>query len=345
MEPGPDATAAPTPLESLRRSLAGGRLAHAYLFLGDDSEVLTEAALSLTALINCPTPPARSPNGRALAACGRCSTCRRIASRSHPDVLWVRPQNKMRQIDVDQSREVIHQLSMKPTEAQHKVAIFVGADRMNASAANAFLKTLEEPPAGSLILLLSTEPERLLETILSRCQRLNFGTGARLRVAPGVLAWLREFGQHAAKPGAGLLPRYQLLGTLLNALTALRESLEASLTAASPLERYPDASPEQKERWEDELKAAIESEYRLRRGEYLVGFHGWLRDIWLHSLGQAIDLVNFDDLTADTATIGRRLKPLEAAENLDSWERTQRLLYTNVQEALALEVGLLRLRL
>jgi DNA polymerase-3 subunit delta' len=315
------------------------------LFLGDDTEVLTEAALALAALINCPAPPATSANGRALAACGHCSTCRRIASRSHPDIVWVRPQNKMRQIDVHQAREVIHQLAMKPTEARHKVAVFVGADRMNTASANAFLKTLEEPPAGSLILLLSTEPDRLLETILSRCQRLNFGTGARVRVSPGVMAWLREFGHHAAKPGAGLLPRYQLLGTLLNALGAMREEIETSLTAASPLERYPDASPEQKERWEDELKAAIESEYRLRRGEYLAGFHGWLRDIWLQSLTLAGDLANFAELSPETTTIGRRVKPVEAAENLDSWERTQRLLHTNVQEALALEVGLLRLHL
>lgn len=267
LEPGPDASAAPTPLESLRRSLAGGRLAHAYLFLGDDSEVLTEAALvpdRSDQLSHTSAAIAQRPRARRLRR--RCSTGPRIAKSSHPDVLWVRPQNKMRQITSIRPGKSSTSLSMKPTEAQYKVAIFVGAyldEHLRG-------QRLSQDPGGTAggsappILLLSTEPERLLETILSRCQRLNFGTGARLRVAPGVLAWLREFGQHAAKPGAGLLPRYQLLGTLLNALTALRESLEASLTAASPLERYPDASPEQKERWEDELKAAIESGIAIR---------------------------------------------------------------------------------
>lgn len=335
----------PSPAELLRRSLAGGRLAHAYLFLGDDGEVLVDAAMALASQMNCEAPPERAANGRPLRACGRCSTCRRIAQRSHPDVVWIRPQNKLRQIDVDQAREVIHQLSMKATEAAHKVAVFVGADRLNTAAANAFLKTLEEPPAGSIILLLSTEPDRLLETILSRCQRLNFGTGGRLRLAPGVVAWLREFAHHAAKPGAGLLPRYQLLSTLLNALAALREELETSLSASSPLEKYPDASPEQKERWEDELKATVESEYRLRRGEYLIGLQAWLRDVWLASLGQPGDLANFPEFATDTTAVGSRRHPTDTAENLEIWERTQRLLFSNVQEALALEVGLLKLRL
>ena len=336
---------APRPLDLLRRARAGGRLAHAYLFLGDDAGVLDEAALAMASLVNCPTPTRVAANGQSLDACGRCSTCRRIANRSHPDIVWIRPQNKMRQIDVHQAREVIHQLSMKPIEAIHKVAVFVGADRMNVSAANAFLKTLEEPPAGSLILLLCTDPDRLLETILSRCQRLNFGTGGRPRVSPGVQAWLRDFATLAARPGAGLLPRYQLLGSLLTALSVLREEIEATLTAASPLEKYPDASPEQKERWEDELKASMESEYRLRRGEYLTGLQSWLRDIWLATLGMGTDLAQLHELLTEASTVGGRLSPVAAAENLASWERTQRLLFTNVQEALALEVGLLKLQL
>ena len=319
-------------------------MAHAYLFLGDDMEVLIEAAKSLARVLNCEAPTERAENGRPLHACGRCSTCRRIGNQAHPDVLWIRPQNKLRQIDVEQAREVIHQLAMKPSEAAYKVAVFTGADRLNLSAANAFLKTLEEPPASSVILLLSTDPERLLDTILSRCQRLNFG-GGRLKLSPSVTAWLRDFGTQAAKPGAGLLPRYQLLGTLLNALAALREELETTLTAASPLEKHPDASSEQKERWEDELKATLESEYRLRRGEYLVGLQAWLRDVWIQALRLGTDLVQLPEFSLETAAVGQRLRPAPAAQNLDAWERTQRLLFTNVQEALTLEVGLLKLHL
>ena len=342
---GSDGVVVPTPVELLRRSIAGERLAHAYLFLGEELELLEEAARDLAQLLNCTSPRERAPNRRPLLACGACTNCRRIAHGNHPDVLWVRPQNKMRTIGVDQAREVIHQISMKPTEAFHKVAVFVGADRLNVQAANALLKTLEEPPPGSVLILVSTEPDRLIETILSRCQRLNFGTGGRLRLSPPATAWLRDFAAQAARTGTGLLPRYQLLGSLLNALAALREEIETSLTASSPLEKYPDALPAQKERWEDELAAGIESEYRKRRAEYLVGLQAWLRDVWLESLGHAEGLLHFPDFSEGTAVVGRRLKPAAAAGNLESWERTQRLLFTNVQESLALEVGLLKLKL
>lgn len=339
----------PTPWEFLVRSVAGERLAHAYLFLGDEMPVLSEAAVSLACLLNCETRPKRasdkSRNGHSIRACGVCSTCRRIASHNHPDVTWVRPQNKLRQIDIDQVREVIHQLAMKPAEADHKVLIFVHAERLNVAAANAFLKTLEEPPQHSTILLLSTDPSRFLDTILSRCQRLTFGTGGKLKLAPHVTEWLREFAQQAAQPGAGLMPRYKLLGTLLTELTSRRETLDQTLRAASPLEAYPDASPDQKERWEDELKAQIESEYRLHRGEYLTALHAWLRDVWLQTLGQGGQLLNLPEYGRESSAVGSRIQPREATGNLESWEGTQRLLFTNVQEALALEVGLLKLNL
>ena len=340
-----DGVLVPTPAELLRRSIAGERLAHAYLFVGEDAELLDEAALDLAQVLDCTSPLERAPNGRSLVACRTCKVCRRILSGNHPDVLWVRPQNRTRTIGVPQARDVIHRVEMKPTEAGYKIAVFASADRLNVQAANALLKTLEEPPPGSLLLLLSTEPDRLIETILSRCQRLNFGTGGRLRLSPAATAWLRDFATQAARSGTGLLPRYHLLATLLTALVAMREEIETALKALSPLEKYPDALPEQKECWEDELLAGIEAEYRKRRAEYLVGLQAWLRDVWLESLGVAEGLLNFPDLGEGTATVGRRLKPAAAAGNLESWERTQRLLFTNVQESLTLEVGLIKLQL
>ena len=77
-------------------------------------------------------------------------------------------------------RELMHEVQLKSSEAEVKVAVIVAADRLNPQAANAFLKTLEEPPPKSVLILLSTEPGRILETIMSRCLRLNFaGEGAR----------------------------------------------------------------------------------------------------------------------------------------------------------------------
>ena len=329
--------------ELLRRSLARGRLGHAYLFQGDDLDTLEQAATDLAQTLLCGQPLETGPDGQSLRPCGECSQCRRILHRTHPDVTWVQPESKMRQISTAQAREVSRILGLRPSEAPRKIAIFVGADRLHPSAANAFLKTLEEPPAGSILLLLTTEPGRILETILSRCLRLSFGT-AGVQVAAPVQAWIGVFSEAARGRSSGLLARYRLLGQLLETLAESRTRIESSLSADSPLARYADATPDQKEQWERELNAAIEAEYRRHRSEYLAGLHLWLRDVWMTRIGSPGDLY-LPQLKEAAAEVASRLTAEEARLNLEAWEMTQRLLHTNVQEALALEVGLLRLRL
>lgn len=330
--------------ELLRRSLSRNRLAHGYLFLGDDIGLLESGAEALAQTLNCLKPTEVSDGGTPLAPCGSCINCRRIVSRNHPDVSWIRPENKSRQISADQTRDLVRTIGLKPMEAVHKMAVFVGADRMHTTAANVFLKTLEEPPPGSVLILLSTEPGRLLDTILSRCQRVSFGARP-FRVEPAVEQWVSEFSRLAAQGSAGIIARYRLLGTLLASLAVGREAIEERLTAASPLSRYPDATPEQQERWGDELTAAIEAEYRRLRGEYLGGLQAWLRDVWSVSAGAGAGCAFFPELSGASESVARRLRPADALANLENWEKTQRLLHTNVQEALALEVGMLRLHL
>jgi len=338
-ESAPSSSAA----ELLRRSLTRGRLGHAYLFQGDDLASLEQAATDLAQTLLCDQPLETGPEGQSLVPCGKCSQCRRILHRTHPDVTWVQPESKMRLIVAAQAREVSRILSLRPSEAPRKIAILVGADRLHPTAANAFLKTLEEPPAGSILLLLSTEPGRILETIVSRCLRLNFGT-VGVQIAEPVRAWIGVFSEAARGRTSGLLARYRLLGQLLEALAESRTQIESTLTAESPLARYADATPDQKEQWERELNAAIEAEYRRYRSEYLAGLHLWLRDVWMTRIGSPGDLY-LPDLGEASADVASRLTAEEARLNLEAWEMTQRLLHTNVQEALALEVGLLRLRL
>ena len=109
-------------------------------------------------------------------------------------------------------------------------------------------------------------------------------------------------------------------------------------------EKYGDAEKDLRERWEDELKAAVESEYRRQRGEILRLLQGWLRDVWLHTHAAGENLLSFPEIPG-ADEVARRLTPRQAEENLAVIEQTQRLLFTNVQEALALEVGLLKLNL
>jgi DNA polymerase-3 subunit delta' len=328
----------------LQRSLERGRLAHAYLFTGDQLDELEAVARTLAKTLNCQNPPARASNGVPIDCCDKCVNCRKVQEGNHADVQWLRPESKTRIISVDQVRELIQTVNLKPTEAEYKVGVLVAADRLNIQAANAFLKTLEEPPKKSVIILLSTEPGRLLDTILSRCIRLTFATGGQ-KFSPTQLEWLDAFASTVIEAQGGLLARYRLLGTLLSQLGTAKEAIEEQLTARSPLNRYADAETDLKEKWEDELKAAIEAEYRRQRSEMLNALQWWLRDVWLQTVTVGEDLLTFPQHREVTAAIAQKLQPTDALANLTHLERLQRLLFTNVQEALALEVGLLKLKL
>jgi len=247
-------------------------------------------------------------------------------------------------VTIDQMREMMREIQLKPTEAGYKVAIIAGADRLNGAAANSFLKTLEEPPPKSVLILLSTEPGRILETILSRCLRLNFaGDGAR-RWNSDQIEWLTGFSALASAEQKSLLGRYRLMDLLAQKLAALREAVDMELSARSPLEKYDDVEKDLRERWEDELKAAIEAEYRRRRGDVLALVQWWLRDVWLQSLAASREFLSFPDMRG-ADQVAARIGEARAKDNLRAIEQTQRLLHTNVQEALALEVGLLKLHL
>lgn len=331
-------------VDLLQRSLARGRLGHAYLFTGGDLEELAAAGRALAMTLNCASPPRRGESGLPLDACGACLACRKVKEEAHPDVFWVRPESKTRIIKAEQIRELIRELNLRPTEAERKLAVIVAADRMHPSAANAFLKTLEEPPAGTVLLLLSTEPQHLLETILSRCLRLNLAGGGP-QVSRESEAWLKGFASLLAASGQSRLERYRLLGELAGQLHQLRESIAQRLEAQSPLQRYPEAEPDLKEQWEAELKAAIEAEYRRQRGELLRALAWWLRDVWLATEGMNGAGVTLPALAEATRQAAARLKPAQAQANLEIMEEMAARLRTNAQETLVLEVGLLKMNL
>jgi DNA polymerase-3 subunit delta' len=341
-------------IELLQRALERGRLAHGYLFVGDREAILEDIARTLAKTLNCLDPVRKS--GVAVDCCDKCLSCQKIDHLNHGDVRWVRPESKSRVITIDQMREVMQQVNLKPTEAEYKVAIVVGADRMNAAASNAFLKTLEEPPASSILVLLTIEPERVLDTILSRCLRLNFAGDGHPKPDPAQLAWLTSFSQEAAVEQKSLFARYRLLDVLLQKLAELKTAIEENLTERSPLQRYKEIEKDLQEKWEDELKAAIEAEYRRQRSSWLLLLQWWLRDVWLCALGNGAHsekakdrarcdngrLLSFPNLPG-AAEVAGRVSAHAAQENLQIMEQLQRWLHTNVQEALALEVSLLKL--
>lgn len=148
----------------LQRSLATGRLAHAYLFEGTEGVGKKATALALIEAVFCGKEE----------GCGACPSCRKIAALQHPDLHLVEPDGAF--IKIDQIRDLQKDLSYRPFEAPKKACIIDGAERFNQAAGNALLKTLEEPPGNALIILVTAQSSGVLPTILSRCQRLHFQT-------------------------------------------------------------------------------------------------------------------------------------------------------------------------
>jgi DNA polymerase-3 subunit delta' len=148
----------------LVRSMQRGRIASSYLFAGEPGIGKKYTAITMAKALNCLTSPDD--------ACDDCPSCRKIDSGTHPDFLLISPESG--QIRIEEIRAIDEMLSLKAFEGRYKVVIVDDADTMNQYAANAFLKTLEEPPEASLIILVSSNPARLPDTIRSRCSRINF---------------------------------------------------------------------------------------------------------------------------------------------------------------------------
>ena len=164
----------------LDQALARKRLSHSLLLSGDDPDLLRHVALALAdRLLN---PPGTEPARR-----------RRVDDSTHPDCFHLRPVGKMRQIGADATRALIGKVQVSASAGEHKVAILHECDRMNTAAANIFLKTLEEPPANTTLLLLTTRPHALLPTIRSRCQLFRFPVPGSVTAVDGWSAWLEDY--------------------------------------------------------------------------------------------------------------------------------------------------------
>jgi DNA polymerase III subunit delta' len=150
--------------ELLTRGLRTDRLPHSLLFAGPEGVGKRQFAIAVAQAHNCPVRPREG--------CGDCPTCHRIVAGEHPDVQVVAPDGAF--IKVGQVRDVLRTLSYQPFEGRRRLVIFDGADTMNISAANALLKVLEEPPPHAGMILITSSPGGLLETIRSRCQLIRF---------------------------------------------------------------------------------------------------------------------------------------------------------------------------
>lgn len=155
--------------EHLARALGAGRLHHALLFSGPDGVGKHRAAKILAQRLMCQSAPLADDPG---AACGTCSACVKASTTGHGDIHFLETEEKM--LKIDAVREAIAALHVRTVEGGPKVLIIRDADKMNPNAQNALLKTLEEPPGHTHLILTSSRPRALLLTVRSRCQEIPF---------------------------------------------------------------------------------------------------------------------------------------------------------------------------
>lgn len=160
--------------QALRRAALENRVSHAYLFFGPDGVGKKLVAIEFARILNCIHLSDRIAEKKLGTNPCDCISCKKIKKGIHPDVFLIE-YGGIKDIKVDQIREEVEdRLYFRPFEGRFKVAIVDEAHRMNLNAQNAFLKTLEEPPGDSVIILITSQPQVLLPTIRSRCQSFEF---------------------------------------------------------------------------------------------------------------------------------------------------------------------------
>jgi len=306
-------------VELLQRAVQTGHIAHAYLFTGPANIGKTHLAKELAAALNCTgdVPP-----------CGACRACIKIARQAHPDLAFVGPDGA--KIKIDQMRQVQHELALSPYEGRWRVCLITDFQTATVEAANALLKTLEEPPSRVVMILTATDASLLLPTIVSRCQVLplravphqsieralieRWSEPAELartlaRLSAGRIGWAIR----AAQDPSLLAERKRRLEELLG---LLRQGRAGKIQAAERLGKSDDLS------------------------EVMRLWQTWWRDVTLVCSGCEELVVNLDHLEA--LRLQARHHELAAAETATrSIESALEQLEQNVNPRLVLEVLLL----
>ena len=313
-----------TALEYLRRAHDQNRLAHAYLISGAPGSGKRALAARIAALVNDTAPDD-------------------VFSSRAREIFVAQPESKSRRIVTEQIRNLEHSLQMRASGDGRKVAIIAEADRLQPQAANAFLKTLEEPPENSLLLLLSALPEVLPDTILSRC--ISIPLTQRETKVPVEQTELVELLRRSAKEKSWSIQHaYRLAQGLQRLLGGIREQIKGENAEAVKAEeaRYKNSTDGS---WladrEDYYKALTESMYLQRRARLIETLFVWWSDLLRAKTG--IDRRDLPGLTRETSEVAARFTTSEILRRIRRLEELRDHLSRNIQEALAIEVAFLKI--
>src|SRR6187399_1892358 len=312
-----------TALQFLRRAYEQNRLAHAYLITGAPGSGKEALAAELASLVNgTPTKDVFSAKAR--------------------EVFIARPESKSRRIVTAQIRALEHALQMRAADGRRKVAIVPRADRLQTEAANAFLKTLEEPPKDSLLLLLSALPEALPETILSRCIAIPLASDGETQSNKEQEKLVKLLQQASRQTTWSIQFAYRLAQEFQQLLRAIREEVKFETESALKQEqtRYKEATDgvwlEEREGY---YKALTESLYLQRRAALVEILFAWWTDVL-----RATNAVTQRDLPAathETAALAHRFDNPQIFKRIRALEQFRDHLGRNIHESLAIEVAFL----
>jgi DNA polymerase III subunit delta' len=311
--------------EYLQRAHQQNRLAHAYLISGPVGSGKRALAAKLAQLVS----------GTKHAG---------VFSGSAPEIFLAQPESKSRRIVIEQVRALEHGLRMRAPAGRSKVAIIAEADRLQPQAANAFLKTLEEPTRDSLLLLVTALPEALPDTIVSRC----IAVPLRLMEHPEATTEERELvallHESARQRTGNVHHAYRFAQEFQRLLATVRERIKSENADALQAEeaRYRNATDGA---WLDEreqyYKGLTESMYIQRRAALLETLVKWWSDVLRASTGLAAN--HLPATQKDTAALAERLTTHETLRRIRWVEELRDNLGRNIQEALAIEVAFLRI--
>lgn len=315
----------------LRSAIVQDRVAHAYLFHGDDRIGKRLLAMRWAQALLCETMPAdREPE-----ACGACRACRQVEARTHPDFMVIEPDQEQAnpQIKIELIRDIEHQMIYRPLIGDRKICVIDDADRMTIGAANALLKTLEEPPDHSLFVLVSSRPYALPATIRSRCQALRLTAPAQTQVEAAVI--LKRELPPADAHFLAVLSDGQLGRALECNLEQARTSQKefSVIFSAKGLQSFSTILAT--------AETLAKSDRALEAFDWLLR---WLRDMLLLAVGAGSDHVLNLDQRTDMAALAERIDIDELLDLISDLEKLERQASRNVNLQMALETILLRVR-
>jgi DNA polymerase III subunit delta' len=300
--------------QRMRAAFNAGRLPHSLLILSAPGLGAERLGNWITALALCESPGERP--------CDACASCRLLRSDSHPDVHAVRLEEDAQQIKIDQVRELIDSLTLKSYRGGYKVGVIEGAEALNANGANAFLKTLEEPAARTMLILIARPNHRLPATIASRCLRLTL----RPPSTEAAMEWLKAnssanqpWGAALALAGGAPLLAMQLDAEDLSALDADMQRSMVELAEGSV-----------------DITLLADRWVRSNAGVRITWLENWITQRVHAALGSLTSHQTAEPVRLPAALLKPKIRAL--FELLDAARDVRRLASTGMNQQLALEV-------